>query len=226
MKSTTVLSIIYVIFSFFLLISTFNNDFESQFLMKLLMPLLLGSLYVFNVKKERFNKYYLLIVFSLAIGEIAFLFRKDYFIVSTYTFTIAQIILTIVIYHKYLRNRSKFDIFTFSLPFLFTISVIYLLLDLNYFWSIHIFFAGLVTIVTASTVLLNYANTKNVQNYLFFMGAFTLLLLNTLACIYVFHDSEEIYFLLAIILDVIANYMICRAFLLDGVEEEEFLDNY
>lgn len=215
MKSTMILSIVYLLLSLFLLNSSFNKNFEFQLFAKIFLPLTLLMMYVTSVKKEKRRILYIIMIFFIAVGELAFLYPKDYFIVSIYAFCIAHIIFTFIIYRNYLRNKSKFDVFTFSLPFMFTISVIFVLLDLDVFWSVHLVIAGLATIVNASTVLLNYANKRNEQNYLFFMGVFIWMLLNSLAVVYVFKESKEIYYLLSVILDVIAHYMICRAFILD-----------
>lgn len=224
MKSTYIFSTIYAIITFCVLNAIMYSDIEHQFIAKIFLSIILLSMYLFAVKKENVKKLYVLMLLFVGLGQIMFIFIEDYFYVSVFSYFSAHIVFSYIIYKKYLKKQSLFDIITFSLPFIFVFSVAYVLFDINLDKGAKIIITGLVACLNASLILLNYANTRNVQNYLFFMGLFIWLMVDALSGVYMYSFKEEIFYLLAVMLDVIAQYMICRAFMLDAPNKDDFLN--
>lgn len=160
-------------------------------------------------------------LFFIALGEFLLIDPYQYFEYVIYSYFLSHVIFSVVIYNNYLRNESKFDVFTFSLPFLLTFSIVFILFNLNLFWGIKVLILGISACINGSVVLLNYANSRTKQNYFFFVGGFIMLVADAFGGIYRFTAKEEINYFSSILFDFIAQYLIFRGFLLDAKE-----DNY
>lgn len=84
------------------------------------------SAYFYIVPKEKISKLYLGMIFFISVGELLLTDSYQYFEYVMYSYLLAHLLFTIVIYRYYLANESKFDVFTFSLPFLLTFCIIYI----------------------------------------------------------------------------------------------------
>lgn len=222
-NSTTILSLIYIIIVVFNLNAALDSNLNYEFISKFFLSITLLLIYVFAVKKEHFKKLYLVMLLFIGVGEVFYVFIDTHFYISIYSYMIAHLIFIYLISKHYLKKQSLFDIFTFSLPFLFIFSVAYVLFNIQFLEGIKIIITGIVACLNATLVLLNYANSRTVQNYLFFIGIIIWLMVDALSGVYMFNFKDEVYYLLTILLDAIAQYMICRAFILDGIDEEDLL---
>lgn len=215
MNSTHLLSGVYILLAITSLVGAFTLNTDLHFGARtFLIPSLL-SIYILGTPKKKWNILYIIMILLFGIGGLFYVFVEDYFLYSFGCYFIAHFLFTKTIYDNYLVNKSFFDIFSFSLPFLLPFSIILLLYqNLTIQWklifSIYIFLGA----INGSVVLINYAKTKNIQNYLFFMGFFILSLVSSLAGVYIFNIRDDLFYLLSLTLDLIAKYMICRGFLL------------
>lgn len=213
MKSTFLLSYIYAVLAVVSLVGAFTLNTTLHLGARIfLIPTLLG-IYLSAVSKKDWNTLYILMIFLFGVGELFYVYVEDYFQFSLYFYLISHVLFIRIIYAKFLVNKSFFDIFSFSLPFLLPYSIILILYEnLNLQWHIIVTLFGLIACVNGSVVLINYAKTRNIQNYLLFIGFFILSLVDTLAGVYMFNIRDELYYLLSLSLDLIAKYMICRGF--------------
>lgn len=215
MNSTLLLSGIYILLAITSLVGAFtlNNDLHLGTRI-LLFPTLL-SMYMLGTPKKKWNKLYIAMILMFGIGGLFYVFVEDYFLHSLSFYFIAHLLFIKIIYDKHLINKSFLDIFSFSLPFILPFAIILLLYkNLTIQWVFIISIYIIVGAINGSVVLINYAKTKNIQNYLFFMGFFILSLVGSLAGVYMFNIRDELFYLLSLTLDLIARYMICRGFLL------------
>lgn len=226
MKSILWFTCLYALVAISLLFAIATNNTLLQFIARGVFPLLLYFTYFNLVPKKRISKLYLGVIFCITIGEFFLTDSYKYFEYVIYSYLIAHVLFTIIIYRYYLRNESMFDVFTFSLPFLLTFSIIYILFNLDLSWGIKVVSLGTIACINASTVLLNYANNRTKQNYLFFLGVFIWLVADAFGGIYRFKAKLEFHFLLSIALDFAAQYLIFRAFLLDAKKDNYELDEF
>lgn len=155
-------------------------------------------------------------------GQLFFIIPESYFSHTLYSYFIAHSLFATMVYIKYLRNKSFFDIFTFSLPFLLTFSTIYIMLEgLDFWWNVRILSFAPVICFNATIVLLNYITRKNTRNYLFFIAITIWLIVDALASVYMFNLREELYYAIVIVLDAVVQYLICRGIMLDNSHKNE-----
>lgn len=218
-----------IIFSslYFLLLATlliefyFTPNLSLKITIKILLTVVLIIMYFLRVAKQQYDYLYVGSLIFAGIGETFFVVPDAYFNITIYGYLIAHILFTITIYKKYLKNKSFFDAFTFSLPFILTFSVIFVMLEgLDFWWNLKILTFGPIMALNGAIVVLNYANTKNLRNYLFFIGTFMWFVVDTLAAVYVFNFRLEIYYVIIVTLDAIAQYIICRGFTLQKRKAE------
>lgn len=226
MKSTTLLSIIYALLTAFVLNSILNKEPNYHLVGIILSSVTLLVTYLVFIKKEDVKYGYILMLLFTGIGKMLFVYVNDWFYISILFYSLAHIIFIVIIYKGYLKHQSAFDIFTFFLPFIFIFLVAYILFDIPANEGFKIILTGVISCINATLVLLNYANTRSVQNYLFFIGIFIWLLVDAFAAMYMYKYKEDIFYLLTVMLDAIAQYMICRAFILDAIDEEDFLNKF
>lgn len=215
MNSTFLFTSIYIILSLASLIGAFTqDDFLHLTIRFFLFPTLL-LMYLLGVPKERQNKLYILMILFFGAGELFYVYPESYFKYTLFFYLISHLLFAITIYKDYLTEKSLSDILVFTLPFALPYSIVLLLFKgLNLEWLLIVITFGLVGCVNGSVVFINYAKTKNVKNYLFFVGFFILSLVDSLAGIYMFNIKNELFYLLSLTLDLIAKYLICRGFML------------
>lgn len=215
MNNTFLLTLVYIVLGFISLVGAFTQDVFLHFIARVFLPLTLLLMYLLAVPKERRNKLYILMVLSFGIGELFYVYPQVYFKYSLLFYFVSHLLFIRTVYKDYIIKKSFSDILIFTLPFILPYSIILLLFkDLSLQWVFIIIVFVLVACVNGSVVFINYAKTKNVQNYLFFIGFFVLSLVDSLAGIYMFKIRDEIFYLLSLTLDLIAKYMICRGFML------------
>lgn len=224
MKNIVWFTCCYVVLTFVVLYGVLTKNTSLQLIAKVFLPILLFSVYLFTVPKEKINKLYLVMILLVTIGEFFITYPYQYFNYVILFYLLAHITFTIIIYRNYLRNESFFDVFTFSLPFLLTFSIIYILYELNFYWGIKVMILGVFVCINTSTVLLNYANNRSKQNYLFFLGMFLWLVADSFGGAYRFKGGILLFNFFSISLDFISEYLICIAFLLDAKEENYYVD--
>lgn len=218
MKSKTLqLSLFYFSLLTILLIEFyFIPNFSLKITIKILLTVVLIIMYLLKTPKQKYNYLYISSLISAGVGEVFFVMPDSYFSITIYGYLIAHILFTITVYKKHLENKSFFDVFTFSLPFILTFSVIYVMLEgLDFWWSIKILTFGPIMALNGAVVLLNYANKKNLRNYLFFIGTFIWFVVDILTAVYVFNLRLEIYYVIIVTLDALAQYIICRGFIVN-----------
>lgn len=211
MRNIYAISTAYLFVSFFILYFIFHENLLYELLARGSGVLLLGTLYFFNVEKEKKNWLYPLLLLCIGVGQLFFSQPENYFAYTIVTYSMAHIIFMLLIYNNFLKQKSPFEIFTFSLPFMLTLSIICILLDFNFYWGIGIFVIGILACLNGSMVLLNYATETTVRNYILFIGYFIWFIVDELAGVFMFGKSEEVYYLFTVILDLLAQYLICRA---------------
>lgn len=215
MKSTLILSGVYVVLALVSLIGAFTLNTDLHLGARIFLIPTLLVMYLLAIPKKELNWLYITMILTFGFGELFYVYVESYFQFSLYLYFLSHLIFTKIIYDKFLVDKSLFDIFSFSLPFILSYSIILLLYEnVNLQWAITIIIFGLLASVNGSVVLINYAKTRNIQNYLFFTGFFVLSLVDSLAGVYMFKIRDELFYLLSLSLDLIAKYMICRGFLL------------
>lgn len=215
MNSTFLLTSVYIILSFASLVGAFTQNDLLHFIVRIFLPFTLLLMYLLAVPKERRNKMYILTILFFGVGELFYVYPESYFKYALFFYFISHLLFTIIIYKDYLTEKSLSIISVFTLPFLLPYSIIFLLFKgLGVEWIFLITFFALFGSVNGSVVFINYAKTKNIQNYRFFIGFFILSLVDSLAGVYMFKIRDELFYLLSLTLDLIAKYMICRGFIL------------
>lgn len=213
MKKTTIFSFVYFGIFFLLIAGLLNQNHLLQFVTKVSLVLVLLLLYFSeNLGKKRNGLYILMLLFVCA-GQLFFIEPDTYFSYTLYCYLITHILFSVIIYTKYLKRKSSFDIFTFSLPFLLTFSIIYIMLEnLSFWWRIRALVFGPICCINGTITILNYLETKNRENFFLFVGIFIWLVVDALAMVYMFNLKEELYHNIIVILDAIANYLVCIGF--------------
>lgn len=215
MKSTFLLSGVYLTLAVTSLIGAFTLNTNLHFWARVFLIPTLLSIYLLGTPKAKWNKLYIIMVFLFGAGELFYVYPEDYFHYSLAFYLISHLLFIKIIYDKHLINKSIFDVFSFSLPFLLPFSIILILFkNLTPKWTVTVVLFGIIACINGSVVLINYSKTRNIQNYLFFIGFFTLSLVSSLAGVYMFNIRDDLFYLLSLSLDLIAKYMICRGFLL------------
>lgn len=215
MNNTFLLTLVYIVLGFISLIGAFTQDVSLHFTVRVFLPLTLLVMYLLAVPKERRNKLYMLMILFFGIGELFYVYPEVYFKYSLLFYFVSHLLFIITVYKDYIVKKSFSNTLIFTLPFILPYSVILLLFKgLSLQWVLIVIVFGMVACVNGSVVFINYAKTKNIQNYLFFIGFFILSLVDSLAGIYMFNIRDELFYLLSLTLDLIAKYMICRGFML------------
>lgn len=209
----SLLSFFYFLLIVILLKAIFYESYVLQIVVKLLLFLSLLAIYMIKVPRQQWNKLYLPMIVLTFFGQVLFIKSNSYFAYTFYLYFIAHTLFAIIVYKKYLKDKSFFDAFTFSLPFILTFSIIYIMLEgMEFWWEIRIIVFGFMACLNATIVLLNYIATKNMRNYLLFIGLFIWIVVDGLAAVYIFNSRLEVYYIIIITLDAIVQYIICRGF--------------
>lgn len=222
MKKTHFFSFTYFFLLIVLLSKSFLYDsYIFQLIVKILLFASLLAMYLTEVSKQKWNKWYLLMTVFVLLGQLFFVNPdpNSHFSYTLYLYFIAHMLLSFIVYDKYLEDKSFFDIFTFSLPFILSLSVIYVMIDkdsLDTWWEFRLISFAFVVCFNATIVLMNYIAKKNIRNYLIFIGVVIWLIVDLLSVIYVFNMREEIYYQIITVLDAVVQYLICRGFILNN----------
>lgn len=213
MKKITALSIVYFVVSFLLIKGLINQNYLLQFVAKVFLTLVLLLLYFTESLKKKISVFTILMLLLVCVGQLFFIKPSDYFTYTFYCYLIMHILFSIVIYTKHLKSKSRFDIFTFSLPFFLTFAIIYILLeDLSVEWNIRALIFGPISCINGTIVILNYLDKKSKGGFLLFLGIFIWIVVGALAMVYVFNFKKPLHYNVIVVLDVIANYLICMGF--------------
>lgn len=222
MKKTYIFSFLYFSLILLLLKGFIDKNSILQLISKICLFLTLITTYITTVSNNNWNKLYIGMTITILIGQLFFINPESYFSYSLYSYFIAHFLFAIMIYTKFLKNKSSLDIFTFSLPFLLTFSAIYIMLEgLDFWWNIKIIAFAPAVCFNATIALLNYITRKNTRNYLFFIATTIWIIVDALATVYMFNLREDLYYAVVITLDAIVQYLICRGVMLDNSHKKK-----
>lgn len=222
MKSIIILSVTYLGFILLLIKGLLSQNEILQLVVKVSLILVLLLMYLLNSVGKKRNVGYIVMIFFVFIAQIFFIRSEVYLLYSVYCYFTVHVIFTAIVYMKYLKNKSTFDIFTFSFPFFLMFSVIYVLLeDLSFWWHIRVLIYGPICCVNGTVAALSYMETRNKRNLLLFIGVFSWLVVDALTIVQAFNLKEKIYYDIVVVLDAVANYLVCLGFVFGALQEEE-----
>lgn len=212
----SLLSGIYIISVFVTMVFAFLGNTNVQIGLKICNIGILLAMYIIAVGTKRINKLYISTLLLLLIGHINFTFPSlSRFNYTFFPYLLSHILMITIIYKNYLKNESIKDILIFALPFSFAFIVFSVsLLNIDYVWFIKSSFLGIAACINCSVVLLVYADKASIKNYLLFFGTFMWFLVDAFCAIYLFNGEDEFFYFLLLILDWIAQFMICRSLMI------------
>tara|TARA_B110000090_G_scaffold82752_1_gene94170 strand:- start:1035 stop:1568 length:534 start_codon:yes stop_codon:yes gene_type:complete len=152
-------------------------------------------------------------LFFLFWGDVLLLFQDQYFV-----FGLGFFFLTHLFYIKassgLLKKISVMKILLICLPFLvystFLLALIYPNLnDLK----LPVFAYATIIAIFGVVSLMNYIQEKSVENTWFLIGAILFIISDSLIAINKFYGAKEIYGILIMITYILAQYLICKAFI-------------
>lgn len=216
-----IFTIVYALLCLLVINLVFQDNKTLQLYIKPLVPLTLVGFYYFSVKKVNFI-YILMLAFAL-LGHMFMIFPQKYFVICLYCYLIFHILITYLIYQKFLAKKSIFNIFTFSLPFFMSFLTVFLLIYKNLTSDlIAVFLFGTIAAVNGAIVLLNYSQDQNIINYLIFIGLFTVIAADASGSLYRYGNQDILFYYLLVLLDQLGQYAICRGMIAKQKEQEKF----
>lgn len=222
MKNIKILSFVYLGIFLLLIKGLLDQNYTLQFITKIALSLVLLIIYLSIGLSKRRDRLYITMLVFVCLGQLFFIKQDVYFIYTFYCYLIMHILFVIIIYTKYLKNKSLFDVFTFSLPFLLMFSVIYVLLeDLNFWWSVRVLVFGFVCCLNATLAPLSYMETRNKMGFLLFIGVFIWIVVDGLAIVNLFNLRERTYYNIIVFIDAIASYLVCLGFVIGSLDSEK-----
>lgn len=228
-KSKLLFVITYSALCFVIMFFVITEDIKGQLYIKPFISIILLLFYVFSVKKINFL--FLLMLFSIGIGHYLMIFPKTYFIPALYAYLGFHLFTSILIFQQFLKNKSIFNVLSFSLP-LFMIFLIFVLLffeNLESISVVHIFSFGAIICINGSVALLNYFQQQNIGNYLIFVGVY--IIITSDACCYIYNyenPNNTLYYQLLVFLDFLGLYTVSRGVVVGQQKNEKthiFLNN-
>lgn len=214
--NTALLSNVYIVSVLITMIFAFQGNAYMQIALKICNIGVLLMLYLISVPKNEQEKLYIITLCLLLIGHINFTFPNlSNFDFTFFPYLISHILMIWLICKNYLKNESIKDILVFALPFSLSFIVFaILLLNLTLFWFIKSVFLGFLACINCSVVLLVYVKKTSIKNYMLFFGVFMWFLVDAFCAIFMFNGREEIFYFLTLILDWIAQFMICKSLIM------------
>lgn len=222
MKKIRLLSVVY--FGLFLLLikGLLAQSYVLQVVAKVSLIVVMLLMYLLSSTKKTRDIRYVMMILLVFTAQLFFIKPDVYLKYSVYCYLMVHILFTVIVYTKYLKNKSSFDIFTFSFPFFMMFSVIYVLLEnLSFWWHIKVLLFGPICCVNGTVAALSYIETKNKRNLFLFIGVFTWLVVDALTIVQAFNLKERLYYNIVVGLDVVANYLVCMGFVFGVLEEEK-----
>lgn len=199
---------------------------EAQLYTKPFVSIFLFLLYTSSVKKT--NKLYVL-MFPLILASHCFIiYIESYFNTCLYIYMLISILSIILIYKKMLFKKSLFNIFTFALPFFMAFTTIFTLIKKNLgpFEIVSTFIFGIVICINGSIVLLNYSQQQEIDNYLIFIGVFTIIAADASAALYQYANKGIIFYQLLVVFDYLGQYAVCRGLILKQKTENKVFRSF
>lgn len=222
---TLYLSIIYVIVSISIIVMTFIGDKHNQIYIKPLIPITLGVLYTVSVKK--INPLYILVLLAVMVTHYFLIFHESHFIYTLYSYLLLHTLIILIIYKKFLLNKSFFDILTFASPYFIAFLTIFFLIYENLNDEvIPIFIFGSVASINGSVALLNYSQKEETGSYLIFIGIIIIIAADISSAIYRYDGANPIYYQCLVIFDIIGQYCTCKGIILiqQKIENKNYID--
>lgn len=208
-NKSLIFTVVYAILCVFILNLLFKDDKTLQLYIKPLIPLTLGIFYCTSVKKIDFI--YILMLIAMLFGHLFMVFPQKYFIICLYFYIVFHLLITYLVYKRFLIKKSIFNIFTFALPFFMSFLTIFLLIYNNLHNDlIPVFLFGSIAAINGSVVLLNYSQRQSITNYLIFIGLFTVIAADASGSLYQYAEQDILFYYLLILFDQLGQYAICR----------------
>lgn len=178
------------------------------------VPITLALFYYVSVKK--INITYFFIFPLILIGHLLTSYIESYFIYCLLIYTVVNILNLVNIYKNHLAKKSFFNIFTFSLPFFMAFATIFVLIadKMEGYLLVPVFVFIITACINGSIVLLNYSQKQDIDNYLIFIGAFTVISCYACVALYMFGGKDDLYYQLVVLFDYLGEYAICKGIIL------------
>lgn len=219
------LTIIYIALCFVVMSFVITENQLPQLYIKPFISITLFLLYFISVKKT--SPLYSLMLLSVLIGHTLIIY-KEYFVNALYSYVVLHILTIIFIYKDFLLKKSLFNIITFALPFFMLFTTIFLLISNNLTIADYppIFIYGFVACINGAIVLLNYAQKRDVDNYLVFVGVFAVITTAASGAIYKYAEGDIIFYQILVLLDFLGQYALCQGVIVRQKKVERGLDYY
>lgn len=222
---TLLLTTIYISLCFTVMGLVINENQPLQLYIKPFISITLFFLYFVSVKKV--SPFYGLMLLCVLAGHTLVIYNK-YFTSALYSYVVFHIITILFVYKDFLLKRSLFNIVTFALPFFMVFGAIFLLISDNLTFldypTVTIF--GFVACIDGAIVLLNYAQKRDVDNYLIFVGVFAVITTAASGAIYRYAEGDIIFYQILVLLDFLGQYAICQGVIIKQKKIERGLDYY
>ncbi len=177
-------------------------------------PFLMTTLlvvYLVSVKKPDF--WFISALFFSFWGDVLLLFKNQFFIFGLASFLLAHVFY-IKITIGFLKKTSYKKIALVASPFLvFLFSLLYLLKDNLGEMRIPVIIYGIVITIFGVVAFLNYVQVKSTANLWLFLGTLIFITSDSLIAINKFYAPNEMYQFLIMVTYILAQYLICKAFI-------------
>lgn len=188
------------------------------FITKPFLMTILLVIYLVSVNKPNF--WFVSALFFSFLGDVLLLFKAQFFVFGLVSFLIAHI-LYIKLTIAFLKKTSYQKIALISLPFVvFLISFLSLLIDNLGEMQVPVIIYGIVISSFGVVALLNYIQKKTTESLWLFIGAVIFITSDSLIAINKFFAPNEMYQLLIMITYIVAQYLICKAFIVKASHQE------
>lgn len=155
------------------------------------------------------------------LGDVLFVYFPDLLMFRTYIYLVAYSLLSystfIGIKKRSLKKIGLYIVFTLLLFAVILASVLNVDMGKNF---TSIFLYGIVLSILIALALYNYLSKMNEINLLILLGVFFVVISDSIYSTVVFREEEVVVISLVLVTYTIAQYLLCRAFILkDGVLE-------
>ncbi|QTD38441.1 lysoplasmalogenase [Polaribacter batillariae] len=191
------------------------NSNEWAFFTKPFLMITLTIVYLVSVKKPNF--WYVSALFFSFWGDVFLLFKEKFFLFGLASFLLAHV-LFIKISTSFLKKVKPYKLLIVSVPFaLIFISLLSVLKDGLGNLLLPVIIYGITISTFGVVALLNYLQEKSTANLWLFLGAFIFVISDSVLAINKFYEAKEMYGFIIMATYVVAQYLICKAFIVKGV---------
>ena len=184
-------------------------------------PLLMTALvFVYLVSVQKANFWYVSALFFSFWGDVLLLFENQFFVLGLGSFLITQLLYTKLV-GSFLKKTSLSKIIIISLPFVFYLfSFLYIILDKVIDVKLPVIVYALVISTFGALSFLYYLQQKTKASLWLFLGAVLFMLSDSIIALNRFYDTTidaQVFIMLTYIL---AQYLICKSFILQVSSQE------